>query len=51
MLGISNINFHDLEKSGKNKIGMVINLDEHWKEGSHWVALYTDLKNNQIYFD
>jgi ribosomal protein L34E len=50
VLGISNINFHDLEKSGKNKIGMVINLDEHWKEGSHWVALYTDLKNNQIYF-
>jgi hypothetical protein len=50
VLGISNINFHDLEKSGKNKIGMVINLDEHWKDGSHWVALFSDLKKNQIYF-
>jgi hypothetical protein len=50
VLGISNMNFHDLEKTGKNKIGMVINLDEHWKDGSHWVALYTDLKKNQIYF-
>jgi hypothetical protein len=29
---------------------MVINLDEHDKSGSHWVALYTDLKKNQVYF-
>jgi hypothetical protein len=29
---------------------MVINLDEHYKGGSHWVALYTDLKKNQIYY-
>jgi hypothetical protein len=50
VLGISNMNFHDLEKSGKSKIGMVINLDEHWKDGSHWVALFSDLKKNQIYF-
>ena len=29
---------------------MVINLDYHYQSGSHWVALYTDLKKNQIYF-
>jgi hypothetical protein len=50
VLGISNLKFDELEKEGKTKIGMVINLDEHWKEGSHWVALYTDLGKNQVYF-
>lgn len=50
LLGISNLNFDDLIKQGKTKIGMVINLDEHWKDGSHWVALYSDFTNNQIYY-
>lgn len=50
IFGINNIDFGDLEKQGKHKIGMVINLDEHYKSGSHWVALYTDLVKNQIYF-
>ena len=49
-LGIHNLDFNSLEKSGKYKIGMVINLDEHYKNGSHWVGLYTNLKLNQIYF-
>ena len=34
----------------KTKIGMVVNLDEHWQRGSHWVGLYADLQNNQIYY-
>jgi hypothetical protein len=50
VLGISNLNFANIEKEGKHKIGMVINLDEHYKSGSHWVALYADLQKNQIYF-
>jgi hypothetical protein len=50
VLGISDLNFAKIEKAGKHKIGMVINLDEHYKSGSHWVALYTDLEKNQIYF-
>ena len=50
VLGIHDIDFNELEKEGKTKIGLVINLDEHYKDGSHWVALYTDLKKNQIYF-
>jgi hypothetical protein len=49
VLGISNLNFEDLEKQGKSKIGLVINLDEHWKDGSHWVGLFSDFKSNQIY--
>ena len=49
-LGIRNINFDKLYNSGKKKLGFVFNLDEHWKSGSHWVALYTNLDKNQIYF-
>lgn len=50
VLGISKLDFKDLENQGKTKIGIVINLDEHWKDGSHWVGLFTDLNNNQIYY-
>jgi len=47
--GIDNINLKELEKNTP-KIGMVINLDEHDQPGSHWVALYTNLANNKVYF-
>jgi len=50
ILGIKDINFDELEKEGKTKIGLVINLDEHNQNGSHWVALFADLKNKQVYF-
>jgi hypothetical protein len=50
MLGLSNINFSDYLKEGKTKLGMVINLDTHNQSGSHWVALYIDLLNNQLYY-
>ena len=50
VLGISNINLNEFKADGKTKIGMVINLDEHYKNGSHWVAFYTDLIKNQVYF-
>jgi hypothetical protein len=50
ILGIKDLDLDDVVKNGKTKIGMVINLDEHWKSGSHWVALYTDLDKGQIYY-
>ena len=50
VLGINNLNLDKLEKEGKTKIGLVINLDEHDQNGSHWVSLFSDLKNRQIYF-
>ena len=41
----------DYNKGKKiNKFGMVINLDPHYKGGSHWVALYSNLDKNQIIF-
>ena len=50
VLGMHNINFDNLKKENKTKIGVVINLDEHYKDGSHWVALYADLNKFQVYF-
>ena len=50
VLGINDLDFEDIEKEGKHKIGIVINLDVHTQGGSHWVALFTDLEKGQIYY-
>lgn len=49
-LPFKKINFDDFYLEGKTKIGVVFNLDEHYKNGSHWVSLFSDLENGQIYF-
>jgi len=49
-LGLHNLDFKKLEDENIHKIGIVINLDEHYKGGSHWVALFANLLTNQIYF-
>ena len=42
----------DYIKKGKTKIGIIFNLDDHTKSGSHWVSLYIDVKNKYMfYFD
>ncbi len=43
----------DLKKNlatGKTRIGIIYNLDPHYKDGSHWVANYIDLKNHKCYY-
>ena len=40
----------DYKKRGINKIGIIFNLDPHYKEGSHWVALFINLKKKGIYY-
>jgi hypothetical protein len=47
-IGIKNLNFNQLENKGIYKLGVVFNLDEHYKTGSHWVGLYADLKNGFV---
>jgi len=37
-------------KEGTESIGIVYNLDPHYKGGSHWVAVYIDLKNHKTYY-
>lgn len=49
-LGIKDLDCGKLMKEGINKIGIVFNLDEHYKSGSHWVAAFSDLKEKKIYF-
>jgi hypothetical protein len=37
-------------KNGKKKIGVVFNLDPHYKQGSHWVSLFINLERGLIFF-
>ena len=45
-----NFDVEQMKANGKNKIGMVVNLDTHDKSGSHWVGFYSNLKSKQVYF-
>jgi hypothetical protein len=39
-------------ESGKTKIGIVFNLDEHDEDGSHWMSMFIDVDEKIIfYFD
>lgn len=49
---ITDADYDEIIKKGKTKIGVIFNLDESYKSGSHWVALYIDLNKGCIfYFD
>ena len=37
---LCNIKLESLLEKGKNKIGVVFNLDKHTQPGSHWVAMW-----------
>lgn len=48
---LCNINLKRLLNNGKNKIGVIFNLDPHDKPGSHWVAMFADFdKENKVYY-
>ena len=36
--------------AGKKHIGIVYNLDPHYKNGSHWIAQYINIPNKQCYY-
>ena len=48
--GVGTLNFEDLLKINKSKIGIIYNLDEHDKSGSHWVSFFIDLNKHIIYY-
>jgi hypothetical protein len=37
-------------KKGYTKIGVIFNLDPHYKGGSHWVSLFINIKDKTIFF-
>tara|TARA_B100000886_G_scaffold277824_1_gene201810 strand:+ start:9472 stop:10365 length:894 start_codon:yes stop_codon:yes gene_type:complete len=37
-------------KRGKNKVGIIFNLDKHTGPGSHWISLFIDLTSSSIFF-
>ena len=45
------INLQKMKNNGKNKLGVIFNLDTHDQPGSHWVSMYADFdKLNEIYY-
>lgn len=51
---LCNVNIAEWTRGGKYRLGIVFNLDEHDKPGSHWVAMYCDLRpgvERVVFFD
>jgi len=48
--GVKNLDYDKIAKKGKTKIGIIYNLDEHYKSGSHWVSFFIDSENKRIYY-
>jgi len=46
------VKLNNLMAKGDTKLGVIFNLDNHKQPGSHWVAMYCDVKGKQIcYWD
>lgn len=45
-----NLNLEHMKTLGKSKVGIVYNLDPHYKGGSHWVANYIDIPRHKVYY-
>lgn len=49
---LCHFNLQEQIDKGKTKIGIIFNLDPHYKSGSHWVSLFINVKKKEIfYFD
>jgi len=47
---ICGIRLSELQAKGTTSIGIIYNLDPHFKDGSHWVANYIDIPNHKCYY-
>ena len=47
---LCNLDISKKYQEGYRKIGMIFNLDPHYKGGSHWVSMFIDLDKNFIFF-
>ena len=39
-----------MKRRGITKVGVIFNLDKHNQSGSHWVAVFIDMKTHKIYY-
>ena len=44
------ISLSKLYKKGVRKLGIIFNLDPHYRGGTHWVCMFIDLKTAGIYY-
>lgn len=47
---LQKLDLNKLSRSGTNQIGMVFNLDPHYMDGSHWVAMNINIPKREIHF-
>ena len=47
---LCNFNLEQQIKEGKTKIGFIFNTDPHNKPGEHWISMFINIKNKQIFF-
>jgi hypothetical protein len=50
VLGLRDFDFKKTLDEGKKQFGIIFNLDEHYKSGSHWVGMYAHIPEGKIYF-
>ena len=49
---LCNLNLSEFIKRDKNKIGIILNTDPHYKDGEHWISMFVNIKKKLIvYFD
>lgn len=47
---ICDLKLKDAFREGTQKVGIVYNLDPHFKDGSHWVATFIDIPKHRCYY-
>jgi hypothetical protein len=47
---LCNIDVSQLLQNKKKVVGMIFNLDPHYKDGSHWVAMYFNTDTGELYY-
>lgn len=44
------MDYDDYNHKGINQLGIIFNMDKYGQPGSHWVALFIDIVNGEIYY-
>jgi hypothetical protein len=47
---LCNIDIGELVRNNKSVLGMIFNLDPHYKDGSHWVSMFFSIKTGELYY-